>query len=149
MSAPFSVREVATAAELAAYNALRYEVLRKPWNQPHRGDSDENESRHFAAFLPDGSVVGAGRVLFPEPGKAQIRSMATHPDWRRKGVARALVTALENAALANAARVVILHARENAVSFYQACGYHVVAPSYVLFGEIPHFLMQRALQEGV
>jgi predicted GNAT family N-acyltransferase len=38
---------------------------------------------------------------------------------------------------------IVLEARENAVPFYQAIGYTIVAESYLLFGEIQHYRMQK------
>jgi hypothetical protein len=38
-----------------------------------------------------------------------------------------------------------LQARENAVAFYERNGFHVVKPSFLLFNEIQHFLMEKML----
>jgi len=38
---------------------------------------------------------------------------------------------------------IILHARENALGFYEKLGYVSVEPSHLLFGEIQHFLMKK------
>ena len=43
------------------------------------------------------------------------------------------------------AQEIILHARENAVNFYKHCGYTVVEKSYLMWGEIQHYLMKKDL----
>ena len=40
---------------------------------------------------------------------------------------------------------VVLEARENAVPFYESLGYSMIEKSYLLFGEIQHFRMKKAL----
>jgi predicted GNAT family N-acyltransferase len=40
---------------------------------------------------------------------------------------------------------IVLEARENAVPFYKALGYTIITESYLLFGEIQHFRMQKQL----
>ena len=40
---------------------------------------------------------------------------------------------------------IVLEARENAVPFYEAIGYTIVAESYLLFSEIQHYRMQKSL----
>ena len=52
---------------------------------------------------------------------------------------------LEAQARAAGLHEIVLHARHNAVPFYQRLGYAVVEPSYTLFGAIPHFLMTKTL----
>ena len=39
----------------------------------------------------------------------------------------------------------VLEARENAVPFYKSLGYHIEQESYLLFGEIQHYRMKKAL----
>jgi hypothetical protein len=41
----------------------------------------------------------------------------------------------------------MLHAREPAVPFYRRHGYRMVAASHLLFGEIRHYLMSKALED--
>ena len=53
--------------------------------------------------------------------------------------------ALEEEARRRGALRVQLDSRESAVPFYEKNGYAVVAESYLLWGEIPHFLMVKEL----
>ena len=139
-----------TAAEWDAYYHLRFAVLRQPWQQPpgsERADDDLAPTTTHALVLAPGkrSAVAVGRLHPSGPGQGQLRFMAVHPEWQGQGVGREVLRYLEAAAHSQGLQEIILHARQEAVPFYQRLGYEVVAPSHLLFGTIPHFLMRRAL----
>jgi predicted GNAT family N-acyltransferase len=62
-----------------------------------------------------------------------------------KGVGKAIMQALELQAKAKGWREIVLDARENAVPFYKSLGYQIEQESYLLFGEIQHYRMKKAL----
>ncbi|MBX0291386.1 GNAT family N-acetyltransferase [Hymenobacter sp. HSC-4F20] len=138
-----------TPAEWAAYFRLRYEVLRQPWQQPEGSEQADDDmapaTTHALLLAPEGYAAGVGRLHPTGPKQGQVRFMAVHPAWQGRGVGRQVLEYLEAAARAQGLTEVVLHAREPAVPFYQRLGYTVVAPSHVLFGAIPHFLMRRVL----
>ena len=138
------IREPKSAAEWTSYYALRYRVLRQPWNQPLGSERDDYEfdHMHFAAF-DDNEIVGVGRLDFIEPTTRQIRFMAVEPNVQSKGIGAGLMRRMEAEAWDSGAIVIILHARENALGFYEKLGYVSVEPSHLLFGEIQHFLMKK------
>ncbi len=143
---PYDVRRCADAQELKAYYQLRYEVLRKPWNQPAdpRDTPEELKSVHIGAFF-DGELIGCGRVFQRDDDVVQIRSMAVCETHRRKGVGERLLVRLEQEVVKMGALRVMLHARENAVPFYTRNGYQLIERSYLLFGEIQHYEMQKEM----
>ena len=143
MDANLEIRIPATAAEWEAYYELRYDTLRRPWKIPETLDEDEADSFHIAAFSEKGEVLGTGRLVPIDENTGQIRSMAVLDKNRKRGLGRALLLALEKEARERGLPTLILHAREEAVPFYERCGYRVIEPSYVLQGVIPHFLMER------
>ena len=53
---------------------------------------------------------------------------------------------LEKIVIARGARRIIIHARNSAVEFYKKYGYKEVEPSYTLFGEIEHTLMEKTIK---
>ena len=145
-----------TAAHWAAYYRLRYEVLRQPWQQPpgseRAPDDDAPTTTHALLLAPNApdddtppEAIGVGRLHAAAPGQGQLRFMAVAPAWQGRGVGRQLLAHLEAAAHQQRLSEIILHARAEAVPFYERAGYAVVAPSHLLFGQIPHFLMRKAL----
>jgi len=89
--------------------------------------TDNPAARCWAAEL-DSRLVGM-LVLWMIVDEAHIATLATHPDFRRQGIAkRLLVTALENVH-AEGARTALLEVRagnEAALKMYEAFGFEVV-----------------------
>jgi ribosomal protein S18 acetylase RimI-like enzyme len=141
------VRPPKTEKEIELYRDLRWRILRAPWNQPRGTELDELESKAFPIMVHevDGIPIGVGRVHFNSEIEAQIRSMAVEENWRGKGIGSIVLKELEKIATDKGAKKIILHSRENAVKFYERNGYKVVKPSHILFGSIPHFLMEKEI----
>ena len=52
-----------TQNQIAAIIDLRYDILRKPWNQPKETSSDGMEDTAINAFIVDnGKVIACGRL---------------------------------------------------------------------------------------
>lgn len=142
------IKSPQTPEEFERYRDLRWRILRAPWNQPRGTELDDLESVAFPIMVceVDGIPIGVGRVHFNSETEAQIRSMAVEEDWRGKGVGSIVLKELEKIAFRKGAKKMILHARENAVKFYENNGYKVVKESHTLFGEIKHYLMEKETQ---
>jgi GNAT superfamily N-acetyltransferase len=69
--------------------------------------------------------------------------MAVEPGCQSKGIGAILMNTMEMDAWNSGAIEIILHAREQAVGFYEKLGYVCIEPSHLLFGEIQHFLMKK------
>lgn len=85
----------------------------------------------FVAYEED-RPVGCGALRRLEPGIGEIRHVWVHPEARRLGLARRLLTELEQAASVRALTVVRLdtHATlTEAQAMYRACGYTEI-PAY-------------------
>ncbi|MHB8258938.1 MAG: GNAT family N-acetyltransferase [Bacteroidia bacterium] len=144
-SSNFVVEQPITPKEFETYYQLRYEVLRKPWNQPPGSELDETDNTSTHAFIKNNDIaIACARLLFVDDEIAQVRSMAVHPAYQQKGLGKLVLTYLEEVAQKNNRLKVILHARENALKFYEKCGYNRKEKSYLLFGEIQHYLMEKS-----
>jgi ribosomal protein S18 acetylase RimI-like enzyme len=144
------VKSPQTPEEIERYRDLRWRILRAPWNQPRGTELDELETIAFPIMVceVDGIPIGVGRAHFNSPEDAQIRSMAVEENWRGKGIGSIVLNALEKIAIEKGAKKIILHARDNAVKFYEKNGYKVVSESHKLFGVIPHYFMQKTIERG-
>jgi ribosomal protein S18 acetylase RimI-like enzyme len=129
------------------YFNLRYEALRKPWNQPFSSVKDDLEDNSFHAMLLDeqGLAAGVCRMHFNPTGEAQLRFMAIRADLQGKGLGKLLLDYFENLALEKGKDRIVLQSRENAVRFYERNGYHVKEKSYLMWGIIQHYLMEKKL----
>lgn len=106
-------------------------------------DGHDPDCVHVAAETDDGSIVGTGRLM---PG-GRIGRMAVDPDWRGRGVGRALLDALIACAREQGFATVELHAQIRAEGFYAASGFLADGPVFEDAG-IPHRRMWRDLRES-
>lgn len=98
--------------------------------QPARGyriallrDGALNAARILAA---DGTIAASGHAVEHE-GLFILDRILTHPDHRRRGLGRALVTGLVSMQRAPAARRVLV-ATEDGRALYASLGWHVLSP---------------------
>lgn len=143
----YTIIEPTTDEQWEQYYAIRYEVLRKPWNQPVSSTKDDTESlsQHFLVVDEIGNFVAAGRLQFNSAVEAQIRSMAVTKENQGKKIGSLLLNFLEEKAREKGIDKIILDARENAIEFYEANGYEIYEKSYLLFDTIQHYKMSKLL----
>ncbi len=136
-----------TSAQLNAILQLRYAVLRAPWNQPIETATDTLESASINAFIEniDGQAIACGRLQENEHKTGQIRFMAVDPAYQGQGLGKKILVALEGQAHQLNLIKIELQARENAVEFYKSCGYTVKEKSFLLWGQIQHYLMEKEM----
>ncbi|MBM3185935.1 MAG: GNAT family N-acetyltransferase [Bacteroidetes bacterium] len=135
-----------TEMEWDSYYDLRYRILRQPWNQPRGSERNEGDySAIHAAYFQNGVIKGVARLDLMDNEIGQIRFMAVETDSQGKRIGEKLMVHLEDLAFQNGRRKIILHAREIALGFYQKLGYEIVEKSHLLFGEIQHYLMEKAI----
>jgi predicted GNAT family N-acyltransferase len=126
---------------------LRYDVLRKPWQQSKDTASDDLEGSSFNAYIKNerGEFVACGRLQKNSTVLGQIRYMAVAEDCRGLGYGKRVLQFLEEKAKAEGVMSIELQARENALDFYVKNGYHVKEKSFLLWGIIQHYLMEKKL----
>ena len=145
----FVVSEPSTPEDFETYYHLRYEVLRKPWGHAPGSEKDETDSSSIHAFIKlNGKAVAISRMHFIDEHTAQIRYMGVDPGYQGKGLGKLVIKYLEGKAIEHKRKIMVLHARENAVEFYKSCGYTVKETSYLLWGQIPHWLMEKNLEKN-
>jgi predicted GNAT family N-acyltransferase len=142
-----TIIEPATDEELDAYYRIRYEVLRKPWNQPpfKTKDDKEDSSLHFLVKTIDGKYIACGRLQLNSATEGQLRSMAVTENYRGQGIGNFIIAHIEKIAHERKLKRIVLDARENAVRFYERNGYKITKPSYLLFDLIQHYEMEKFL----
>ena len=72
-----------------------------------------------------------------------IGRMAVSPEWRGKGVGRALLERLLESAQIAGQQHLVLHAQTQAAGFYRKAGFAQRGETFMEAG-IPHVLMQRS-----
>ena len=103
-------------------------------------DEHDASSIHALAFA-EGQAVGTGRLLLD----GHIGRMAVLKEWRGRGVGRALLRALIEAARRRGDKDVVLNSQVHALGFYGAEGFEAEGPVYEEAG-IPHQVMRLRLR---
>lgn len=137
------IKFLENSEERKQYYNLRWKILREPWlNERDDFVEDDDTSIHLIAKNGD-EVVGIARLHYNNEIQAQARFVAVLPEYRGKSLGKKLMGFLERKAQEDGRKEIILHARENAVQFYKQLGYVILEESYLLFGEIQHYLMLK------
>jgi len=120
---------------------IRFTVFVDEQRVPAEIELDEHDARcvHALAYV-DGQPVGTGRLL-PD---GHIGRMAVLKSQRGKGIGKALLRALLEAARRRGDREALLSAQVHAVGFYRAEGFQPEGPVYEEAG-IAHQAMRRSL----
>ncbi len=140
------VTEPTTPQEFERYYQLRWDVLRRPWNQPIGSERDENEATSIHAMICEGDeCLAVGRLQFNSPTEAQVRFMGVRQDQNGRGFGREIMQYLEQKANEHGRHHIVLQARENAVVFYERLGYTITEKTFLLWGEIQHYKMEKLL----
>ena len=132
-------------AEYQQMVKLRDDILRKPLGLGFTPEELEAEKDNMliAAFEED-QMLGCCMLVEEQPGTVRLRQMAVLNDLQGKGIGRALMNFAENLARDRGYRIVRMHARVNAVGFYEKVGYKVRGDKFVEV-TIPHYVMEKQL----
>ncbi len=140
--AAFTITETDWAHDAQRLAEIRRTVFIGEQGVPENMEWDEYDavSVHFLALAADGTPIGCARLL-PD---GHLGRMAVLPDWRGRGVGRALLTAAEAAARMRGCTMLRLSAQTQAADFYARAGFVAVGGQYEEAG-IPHVAMQKRL----
>lgn len=111
-------------------------------------DARDEDALHLVALGPDArAVVGTLRLLFDEPNGtrlAKIGRVAVRREWRRRGIALAMLELALAEAQARGCAQVRLAAQLEAVALYEQAGFAVQSDTFEEAG-ITHVWMGLAL----
>jgi GNAT superfamily N-acetyltransferase len=123
-----------TDPELTALVAAQQRELRD--RELARGATDGSlatgDDARYLVVVVDGRAVACGAVQVLDPQTAELKRMYIRPAYRGRGIARQLLTALEELALAGGHPVLRLETGEYlyaAIALYTAAGYAPI-PTY-------------------
>ncbi len=122
---------------------LRHRVLRAPLGMGFEAVRFEGEETALHVVATEGADV-IGSVTF-DFGTGRLRAMAVAPEHQKKGVGAVLVERLERELALRCVAVVELHARAEAIGFYEKLGYAVFGEPFIEV-TIPHRAMRKTLR---
>lgn len=95
--------------------------------------------RFVVAATPQGEVIGCGQVKPHRDGSRELASIAVAPEWRRRGVGRAIVERL----LEEHPGELYLMCRQELGGFYEKAGFRAVGPA-----ELPEYFRRVSRLAG-
>jgi GNAT superfamily N-acetyltransferase len=122
---------------------LRDDILRRPLGLGFTEEelAGEKDNMLIGAFEDD-VMLGCCMLVEETPSTARLRQMAVLNDLQGKGVGRALMQFAENLARDRGYKILSMHARKNAVGFYEKVGYKIKGDEFTEV-TIPHYLMEK------
>ncbi|HZH66684.1 MAG TPA: GNAT family N-acetyltransferase [Flavisolibacter sp.] len=124
---------------------LREEVLRKPLGLSFSDEElqKEKDNMHMTAYEDD-RMLGCCMLVQEGDETVRLRQMAVVNDVQGKGIGRALMQFAENLARDRGYKKITMHARKNAVGFYEKLGYKKSGEEFEEV-TIPHYVMEKEL----
>ncbi len=124
---------------------LRDEILRKPLGLSYSSEELEKEKDNMLiGAFEDDDMLGCCMLVEENPETVRLRQMAVLNDLQGKGIGRALMNFAENLARDRGYKVMSMHARKNAIGFYEKMGYKVTSNEFTEI-TIPHYVMEKKL----
>jgi len=117
--------KIEEAVEIARIEKLCFSV---PWSEKALSDTMQREDSLFLAAYEDGSLVGYVGSYFCLP-EGYITNVAVSPDYRRRGIGRALVEELIAEGKSLSLEFLTLEVRESnsaAIALYSSLGFERV-----------------------
>mgnify|MGYP003396630110 CR=1 FL=1 len=124
---------------------LRDNVLRKPLGLIFTpGELEEEKENILIGAFEEDDILGCCMLVEEQPYIVRLRQMAVLNDLQGKGIGRALMNFAENIARDRGYRTVRMHARNNALGFYEKVGYKVKGEPFIEV-TIQHYVMEKQL----
>ena len=132
-------------AEYEQMVKLRDEILRKPLGLTfNQEELDSEKSNLLIAAYEDDTMLGCCMLVEEDPQTVRLRQMAVPDAYQGKGIGRALMNFAENLARDRGYKRITMHARKNAMGFYEKMGYKSLGHEFQEI-TIPHYVMEKSL----
>lgn len=124
---------------------LREDILRKPLGLSFSpGELEKEKDNLLIAAYEDDQMLGCCMLVEEDPKTVRLRQMAVINDLQGKGIGKALMNFSENLARDRGYKNITMHARKNAIGFYEKMGYRKKGEEFQEL-TIPHYIMEKNL----
>lgn len=118
----------ANAFDLPVFVSLDKELFPySPWSSSQYKEEFSSPTRHFVVAVDDQqSIVGYAGVFAPGAAEADILTVGVVPDYRGKGIAKALMVLITDWAILQGSTAMMLEVKvdnADAVGLYESLGY--------------------------
>ncbi|NGZ74960.1 GNAT family N-acetyltransferase [Saccharibacillus alkalitolerans] len=142
--------KIGSAEELEQAFLIRKTVFVEEQGVPLEDEFDEFDRpdaacEHVLVFY-EGRAVGTGRIRVVQ-GTGKLERICILEPYRKHGIGRRILEALERIAAEKGLVGVKLHGQSQARGFYEKLGYAAASDEFMEDG-IPHLLMVKALRDS-
>src|SRR5215212_11110582 len=110
---------------------LRDDILRRPLGLTFSPKELEEEKNNLLiGAFEDDVMLGCCMLVEEKPDTVRLRQMAVLNDLQGKGIGRALMQFAENLARDRGYKYLSMHARKNALGFYEKMGYKIKSDEF-------------------
>lgn len=122
---------------------LRDRILREPLGLEFSDEelAAEDVQTHVTASV-DGVMIGVMILVPLDKRTFKMRQVAVDTNWQGKGIGTRLVSFAEEYAIKMGVCCIRLHARKEALKFYQELAYTQLGDEFTEIG-IPHYLLEK------
>ncbi len=124
---------------------LRIDILRKPLGLTFSKEelAKEKDDILIAAFDED-EILGCCILTQMDEHCLRLRQMAVQKNLQGKGIGEAIMSFAENLARDKGYKVLMMHARDTAIGFYEKFGYTIKGDQFTEVNT-KHHLMEKVL----
>jgi GNAT superfamily N-acetyltransferase len=124
---------------------LRLELLRRPLGLLFTTQQLAGEKYETLIGAFEGKeLIGCCVLTHCDSTTLQVRQMAVRENDQAKGIGRKILAFAENLAREKGYGILMMHARNTALGFYEKCGYEIKGKEFTEVG-IPHHYMEKQL----
>ena len=124
---------------------LRMEILRIPLGLSFNKEQLDAEKEDWLIGAFDNKKIAGCCVLTRQSADTiQLRQMAVMNNVQSSGIGKMIVAFAENLARENGFSILMMHARNVALGFYQKCGYTIRGNEFIEV-TVPHHYMEKQL----
>ena len=124
---------------------LRDDILRKPLGLGFTPEElDGEKTNMLIGAFEDEEMLGCCMLVEEGTDTVRLRQMAVLNDLQGKGIGRALMGFAENLARDRGYKILSMHARKNAIGFYEKMRYKIASEEFTEV-TLPHFVMEKRL----
>jgi N-acetylglutamate synthase-like GNAT family acetyltransferase len=125
--------------------ALRMKVLLDPIGIPRSYINPEKEAADVLVGAFDGGkLIGCCILTHVDNTTLQLRQMAVDNALQQKGIGAAIVAFSEDFAKDRGYKILMMHARDSVIGFYEKCGYKISGDQFFEVGT-GHHRMEKPL----
>jgi N-acetylglutamate synthase-like GNAT family acetyltransferase len=124
---------------------LRNEVLRKPLGLSFSPEELEKEKNDILiGAFDDDKIIGCCFISKIDNNCAKLRQMAVQKNKQGMGIGESMMAFAENIARDKGFKLLMMHARDTAIGFYEKFGYKVKGEQFIEVN-VDHHVMEKRL----